>query len=1162
MSLRLILGRAGTGKTRRCLDEIRAALHRSADGPPLIFLVPEQATFQTEYALVTSPGLGGTVRAQVTSFRRLAHRVLQETGGAVRPHLSDLAKHMLLRALLEELRPRLRAFGRAANQPGFAGLVGHALSEIKVYGLTSSHLISAAQDLAGHSPDPLADKLTDLALLHDALEQVLAGRYTDPDDYLHLLAESLPRAASLNGAVFWVDGFAGFTPQEYAVLEQLLRCAPQVNLALCLDGRYADEPPGETDVFYPTRTTLARVRALAAEQGVPEEPPLILDNGTPPRFAGAPALAHLERCFYVRPAPAEKKAGPGEVTLVSAANRRAEVEGAAREIIRLVRDHGFRWRDTAVVLRDLEGYHELIACVFTDYGIPFFIDHKRPVLHHPLVELIRAALEVAVTGWNFEPLFRYLKADLAPLTRDEVDRLENYVLAHGIRGDRWTDGRPWTYRRRFTLAGEGEDRAPSPEEAAELAAINNARQRAIGALHAFCRSAAESRDVLGLTSALFRLLEELEVPAGIEAWRREAEASGRLEEAQEHAQIWDGVLDVLDQMVQALGERSLSLADYARVLDSGIEALRLGLIPPALDQVLVGSLERSRSPEIQAAFVLGAVDGVLPARSAEDALLNDAERQRLEEIGLELAPGARRRLLNEQYLVYIALTRASRYLWISYPLADEEGNALAPSPVIERIRRLLPGVRVSVCFTAPTGGDDTAFVTRPGPTLAYLVDRLRAARDGEAIHPIWWAAYDWLLSRPAWAPALRRATAALFHVNQDSRLHPDTAARLFGRPIRASVSRFERYRACPFAHFVEHGLRLRERPVQRLAPPDLGRFFHAALEQFAGQLMREGREWGDLTAAECAALTDCIVAGLAPQLQSEILLSTARHRYLTGKLQRTVERAAMVLGEHARRGLFRPVALELAFGPDTPLGPLRLPGAELAGRIDRIDVARTPSGFLLRVIDYKSGRARLTIPEMEHGLKIQLLTYLDIALARARNILGISNIAVLPAGILYFTVQNPLLHDHGPLQGTELERRLLRRLRMDGYVLADPKAVALMDREARTVSDLIPVHLTRDGFGANSRVLSGEQFELLRRHLHALLTETARDIADGVVDIAPYRLGDETACRYCPYPAVCRFDRQLRENFFRILREEPPEAFWSRLRRRYSGEGGESGNDA
>jgi len=1157
LSLRLILGRAGTGKTRRCLDEIRAALRRRPDGPPLVFLVPEQATFQTEYALITTPGLGGSIRAQVTSFRRLAHRVLQETGGAVRPHLGDVGKHMLLRALLEELRPRLRAFGRAANQPGFAGVVARALSEIKVYGLTPADLRTAGQDTARPCPQPLADKLADLALLYDALENALAGRYTDPDDYLNLLAASIPRAATLRGATFWVDGFAGFTPQEYAVLAQILRCAARVNIALCLDGRYADEPPSETDLFHPTRTTLARVRALAAESGIPEDPPLILDGGVPPRFAGAPAIAHLERFLYVRPAPALKDGDAEAVTIVAAANRRAEVDAAAREIIRLARDRGLRWREMAVILRDLEPYHELIAAVFTDHGIPFFIDRKRPVLHHPLIELIRAAMDVAAGGWQSEAVFRYLKTDLVPLTRDEVDRLENYVLAHGIRGSRWTDSRPWAYRRRYTLGAEDGEESPSAEEAEELAFVNDVRRRATAELEAFARSAAQSRDVRAITAALFRLLENLGIPETIDTWRREAESGGRLDEAQEHAQIWEGVLDVLDQMVEALGDRSLSLADYARVLESGFESLRLGLIPPALDQVLIGSLERSRSPEIQAAFVLGAVDGVLPARSVEDPLLGDAERRHLQEIGLELAPGARRRLLNEQYLVYIALTRAGRRLWVSYPLADEEGNALTPSPVIGRIRQLLPGVRVRFEGAAPTGDNDISFVTTPQVTLAHLTDRLRAARDGETVDPLWWAVHNWFVSREAWAPALARATAALFHVNREPPLRRDTGARLFGTPVRASVSRFERYRACPFAHFLEHGLRLKERPIQRLAAPDLGQFFHAALEQFAGQLLREGRDWGDLTVSECSARAERIVSDLAPRLQSEILLSTARHRYLTAKLRRTVERAATVLGEHARRGRFRPVALEVPFGPGTPLGPLRLPGAELAGRIDRIDVARTPSGIFLRIIDYKSGYARLKIPEIEHGLKLQLLTYLDVALSRAPDVLGFPDVPVRPAGILYFTVQNPLLRENGPLEAAEVEQRILRRLRMEGYVLADPEAVALTDTEGRTVSDLIPVYLTKDGFGARSRVLTGEQFDLLQRHLRSLLTETARDIAGGVVDIAPYRLGNETPCSYCPFPAVCRFDRQFPENVFRILREDTTEAFWERLRRRYKDKEGQ-----
>lgn len=1093
----------------------------------------------------------GIIRAEVTSFRRLAHRVLQETGGRARPHLGELSKRMLLRALLEDLRPQLRSFAHVASQPGFTQLLASTISVLKAYGVSPSHLNEVAQLLAGSSPGPLADKLNDLALLNNALTEAVSGRYTDPDDYLDLLSDHLPQAASLKGAEFWIDGFAGFTPQEYTVLGQILTCVHRVNLTLCLDGRCSGKHLLETDVFHPTWTTLKRIRALAADRNIQEDAPVLLDDSTPARFHRAPDIRYLEQALCTRFPQSLENEAPN-IHLVAAADRRAEVEGVARTIIHLARDQGLRWRNMAVITRDLERYHELIGSVFTYYDIPFFIDRKRPVPHHPVVELLRAALDVAVRGWVYEPVFRYLKTDLVPLSRDDVDQLENYVLAHGINGRRWTDNQPWHFRRYSALHRDEEPETPlSADEETELTAVNAARRLAVRDLEKFCQAARVAPDVCTLTQALFMLLESLGVGDILQRWQQEAAVAGRLDEAQEHTQVWNGVLEVMDQLVQALGNRSLTLEEYARVFDSGLESLRLGLIPPALDQVLVGSLDRSRSHGLLAAFLVGVEEGVLPARPADDLILNDADRLRLLEMGMELPPDGRRRLLDEQFLVYTALTRSSRYLWVSYPMANNEGGVISPSPVFRRLQQLLPAVTVESCPGTPTGTGDIDFVTRPAPALAHLLERLRAIRDGETVPPLWWAVYNWFHSQPSWAPFLDRLSSSLFYVNQASQLKPLTSRQLFGHPVQTSVSRLERFRACPFAHFLAYGLRLRERPVQRLAPPDMGRFLHAAMEQFAGSLLRDNRDWGALSANECAALAERIVDDLAPQLQSEVLLATARHRYLTVKLRNTVERAALVLGEHARRSRFRPVALEMAFGPDGPLPPFRLPGVELSGRIDRIDAAGTEKGPLLRIIDYKSGRARLSLTEIAFGLQIQLLIYLDVALNNAERIMKSTGGLPRPAGIFYFTLQNPLLRESGPMNPDEVNHRLLRALRMHGYVLADRDVVAMMDSQAHRTSDLIPVQLTDQGFSARSSVLTSVQFTLLRQHLRDLLIETAEAIASGHVEISPYRIGNTNACLYCPFAAVCAFDRQIPGNNYRILPQESSETFWMRLEHRY-----------
>ncbi|HEX3014821.1 MAG TPA: 3'-5' exonuclease, partial [Desulfobacteria bacterium] len=674
MSLRFILGRAGTGKTHTCLEEIRQAVRQAPDGPPLILLVPEQATFQTESELTATPGLQGIMRVQVLSFHRLAYRVLLEAGGCARRHLGELGKHMLLREFLERRRQELKVFQRSARQTGFVEVLAKAISELKAYEISPGELNGSIEELGkNRGMDVLADKLTDLQLIYRDLQAYLADKYVDPDDYLELLAERIPESDTIRGAEIWLDGFTGFTPVEYTVLRAVLRVATQVNVSLCLDSRSRAKEEG--DLFFTTRETEDKLTKLAREWGIPLAKSTVLDEKIPRRLRGFPVGAYLESAFYHRSAPVWASE-TAKIQLAAAVNRRAEVEGAAREIIRLGREEGYRWRDISLALRDLEPYKDLIPTVFSDYGIPYFIDKKRTVMHHPLVELVRSALETVLADWGYDPVFRYLKTDLVPLSREQVDRLENYVLAHGVHGRRWIDGRPWDYCRRYTL---GEDSEPSKAELDELNQINQDRVQAVAALATLETAIKDAKTVREYTTALFGLLDDLQVAKTLEEWCKQAESSGQLEKAREHSQIWQEVMDLFDQIVQALGDESLSLENYAQVLNAGLESLRLGLIPPGFDQVLVNSLDRSRNPNVRAVFVLGANDGVLPAKVESTGIFTEQEREELEKTGLDLAPGGRRRLFEEQFIVYTALTRASDRLWVSYPLADEEGKALMPS---------------------------------------------------------------------------------------------------------------------------------------------------------------------------------------------------------------------------------------------------------------------------------------------------------------------------------------------------------------------------------------------------------------------------------------------------------------------------------------------------
>ncbi|MDQ7793105.1 MAG: PD-(D/E)XK nuclease family protein [bacterium] len=1089
-SLRFILGRAGSGKTHTCREEIVRQLRQAPDGPPLLLLVPEQATFQAEGELAAAGG--GFLRAQVLGFRRLALRVLEEEGGAARPRLTEVGRLMALRALLHRHQGELRLFARAARRRGFVEQAARTLAELRAQDLGVAAIQAAGRRLQGAGGPPgLLAKLKDLELLVRAYDDYLAGRFLDPDDTLGLAACRLGQAAVAAGAEVWVDGFAGFTPQEYRVLEAMAVAARRMNITLCLDPDELEQDPDPTDLFFPTRDTYRRLRSRALATGLTLDPPLLL-AGKPPRFAGAPELAFLEAHF----GRAGSRGGrPKDICLVEATDPRVEVEMAAREITRLVRDNGYRWREMVVLFREVEPYRDLLGAL-DRCEVPWFLDERRSGLHHPLVEVVRSALEALVSGWPQQAVFRYLKTDLAPVERDEADRLENHALAHGIRGAAWT--RPW------------------PQE------LEGARRRAMAPLEELAQRMGRRPAPAGEWAAALReFLDRLGAGLRLEEWRQEALTTGRPEEAQEHDRVWAEVTDLLEEMGSALGEEELEARAVADVVETGLSTLRLGLVPPALDQVLVGQVDRSRLPEARAAFVLGVAEGFFPRPPQEDALFDDGERELLLAHGLELAATSRVRLLGEGYLGYIAFTRASERLWVSYPRGTEDGKAVFHSTLVRRLGELFPGLE-------PAEEDPLDYLASEETALAQLSRELGRAREGAPMAPVWRCFLEWFKRRPGGPEKLRLALAGLDHTNRVAPLPPELVLRLYGEPLRASVSRLERFAACPYAHFLSYGLGLQERLRFRLESRDVGTLLHDALKLLVEEMDDQGLDWSAEHERARERLADQVLEQLVPGVGRAVLMSSSRYRFLGGVLARSFRQAVAVLGRHARRSGFRPLAAEVAFGPGQDLPPLRqeLEGGrslELRGRIDRVDAAEREGVTYLRVIDYKSSRRRLDPGAVAAGLDLQLLCYLAVVLEHEWP----GRKRVRAAGAFYLPLLAQPVRAGGPLSPEEADRRRLDRFRLDGLAVADPEVIRLLDRGEgdSPAGHLVRARLRVDGApAAGSGAVGPKDLVGVLRAVRARLAGLGNRLAGGDVSIRPYRGGKERACRYCEFRAACGFD--------------------------------------
>lgn len=1178
--LDFIIGRAGTGKTRACLEAMRERLQENPLGPALILLLPEHMTFKVERELAESIPQGkGFLRSYVFGFRRFARHVLLETGHMKVPRISEVGRRLLLRKILTKHQKEkdLDVFARAVRQRGFTESLSDAIKEFKSYRLTTDVLREAAAELAsGTGSERLAGKLQEMALLTDEFQAEMQGKANDAEDMMQKLAEALPEAPLMKGAEVWLDGFIFFNPQEMAVLRSLLISAAKVHIALPMagsplaNGRVSLDSPEnlqETALFNRPYRTLQAICQMARQELVYRGKIDIHLLTQQHRFAESSVMQGLEQELFRYGGTSHE--GQGGVRLVEAANRRLEVENAAADILRLVRDEGWHYREIGLLVRDAESYDDLVRLVFADYGIPFFEDAKRPSIHHPLAELMRSAIEVVAKDWRYETVFRCLRTGFFPPVREDIDRLENYVLEFGIRGrKRWQQEEPWDWHRRYTLDdGESVDE----DTASTLALIDALRRQAVEALILLEKDLHAAEDVRGYTTALYDFLVHLDVPNRLQEWAELAEKEGRLADAAEHRQLWDDSMALFDQLVEVSGIEKMSLADYEAILSDGLDALQISLIPPGLDYVTLAPFDQNSLDNTRALYILGADADTMPRRVREQGIFSDADRLHIAETlaacqkeGEEehtISRGGHERSFGEKFLLYRGFTEAHEYLWVSYALADAEGNGLQASPLFKKIRALYPEISFVSIPLETVRRDDDLLLAAPRPALSGLANALRSERERGTMQPCWRDVYNWARAQDKWQRPLHLALAGIFAKADEGKLPKELAEQIFakGTMLRGSVTQFEKFRQCPFAHFAAYGLKLQERKEYQFRSMDLGQLLHAVLKEYGGVVKKDyANRWQDVPEQKRSAICEDLVNTLAPRLQSEILLSRDNYRHLKKRIEKTAEQAVNHLSAWAAVSEFQPAFFEEAFGhPDDEVHLKPLPlgdgyALSFKGQIDRLDLHESAPYYL--ILDYKTGHVAINLFEVYYGLRLQLLVYMMVG----RELLREQGENRLPAGILYAFLQNPLLQTRKKYGEKELEKHVNAELRMPGWVLADidvakaidssfdfikPGLRQLKDEKKKTVvgPDGKPVM----DFDANSRkygyIRSPEEFELMLAYVDYILKDTGREILSGNISASPYRLKankDQNACTYCEYRDVCGFDPDVEGYSYRDIGPE------------------------
>lgn len=1096
--------------TRASQDSRHALLERMGESGAErnVLLVPDQYSHESERAMCRKLGSGASRCCEVLSFTRLARRLSDRCGGGAEPVLDAGGRMLLLYAALRQVSDSLKFYRTPSRKPAFLNSLLATVDECCSYGVSPQELMELGASLNSSQ----GDKWQDIGMICSAYLNLCALSAADPHHVLDRLESQLKETKWGRGTAVFIHGFTDFTPQQERIVLELAGQG-DVTLALVCD------PGDKSGIFETAQKTAWKLRNSAKNEHISVEEELL--NGY---HASEASLLFLERHLF-GPLPMGWTEACA-VSRVKCTDPRQEVECAAAEILRLVRQEGYRYRDIAVCARKLGRYSELVESVFERFGIPVFESTMVDVLQKPVLALVTSALAAVAQDYPYEEMFRYLKTDLTGISREERDRLENYVLTWNIRGGTWMRERDWD------MHPEGYGKTFDERQRAEVKELDTLRRRVIAPLEKLRRN--PDRTGRGRVLALYDFLTEIGLQESLKQRVASLEARGQLTEAAQYRQLWDIVVDGLEQCAIHLEQTELEPEEFSRLFSLVLSRYDVGTIPVSLDRVTVADANRIAHKEVKILFFLGADSASIPACEPEPGLFSDQDRDALTAFDIELAPRQETRLQRELTVAYETCAIPTRKLYLSYALSVGAGEERAPCFLWERLEKLFPKSGVV------TAGESRLAAPLPALELAGRDQALAGALE----------------KLPQYAPRVERLGRAARW--RRGSLSPRGVQALFGPAVPMSATRLDLFNSCHFSHFLRFGLDAKPRQQARFRPTEYGTFVHEVLEK----VLKQAKDYGGISVlAEQDELRRTLARQAADAYAEESLAGLeeepARFRYLFERMKSAaVAVTDSVIAELAVSD-FTPARFELGFGRGKELPPVEVENGmtlRLSGFVDRVDEWFHDGKRYLRVVDYKTGKKSFSFSDVEDGRGLQMLLYLFALTRSGQQVFGDEEI--VPAGVLYIPARNPVVNGERSMSAEAVEKLQSSQLRRQGLVLDDEAVLKAMERTEDKYR-FLPIG---EGKGKNDYLVTAEQMALLDEYVTEILEKAAGQMAEGNIAADPFWHDSmRNACRWCDYKSACHFEECCGDQR-RLRKSLSGPAFWSRMEQRK--EAAENGDQA
>lgn len=1111
MSLRIVYGKSGSGKSQFIYDEINKKI-QSNEKCKIYIITPEQFSFTAEKKLMENKK--SVINAEVITFNRMAHRVMNEIGGDIHNNLTKCGKSMLIYSILKQEKKNLNLLNKSDEN---IDLAMRTISEFKKNQISIEELKNETNNL---SDNYLKIKLQDLILIYEKFNSIIENKYIDETDLLTKLAENIDKINIFKNSIIYIDEFVGYTKQELEIIKKLFKIAKNVTITFCINNLELNSNP-DTDIFYPNKITLSKILKLLNN----DEKIEIINLDKLNRFKNE-ELIYLENYLYnLKIKKYEKKIN--NINLFLSKNQYSEIEYVAKNIINLIKNNNYKFSEIGIITKNVNSYSSLIKAIFNKYEIPVYIDEKKDLNQNILVRYILSILEIIIKNYSYESVFNYLKIDFTEFDKDDIFKLEKYCIKYGIKNNK--------FKKDFIYEINNK----------EINYLNNLRKKIIEPIINLENKINKKQNIQNIIKELYLFLINENIENKINKKITELENNNNFELAKEYKISYQIIINILDDISNIFNEEEMTLDNFYKILKIGLKNSNLGKIPASQDGVTVGDTERSRTHKVKAIFIIGLNDGIFPSVNKDEGFINDSDREILKEKNIELAKGTIENLYDDNFNIYKAFTTAEKKLFLSYCQSDTDGKSLRPSTLILKIKKIFPKIKEENDIL-----EKQNYFINEKDLYENFISKIIEEYDEKKIknNNNLFLFYKYFNENNKYKKILKNNLNYIKKLKMPEKIKKENIQKLYGNKLKTSISKLEMYKSCPYEYFLQYSLKIKEKEELKVKNLDTGSFMHDVINLFFEEIKINKLDIKTIEDEEIEKIINKIIDEKLNNNKNYIFSATEKYKLLVKRLKKIILKALkyIILGLKSsdfevqgtevafdeKKGTYKPIEIKLENGKIV----------EIVGKIDRIDIAKDGNNKYIRIIDYKSSVKDIDYTNIYAGLQLQLITYLD-AMCNIEDF--------IPAGILYFNLLEQMINSGKKMNDEEIEEKIKNNFKMKGLILADVRVAKMQDNNLMegTSSKIIPAYMDKTGTLSpkKSSIATREEFEKLQKYVTNTIKEISEEILNGNIKLKPYYKNKKTPCEYCSYKNICGFNSGVFKTEYNFINKKQKEDIFKKL---------------